>query len=476
MALLTGDETLLHVLRHLPVRDGAVASAASVAFRHAVLRTPQLAAVRLLTPKEMMEKEVEVSSMGLDFLDLKDFFTELGRKGQAGYDGVHVLNARISLAGHRSHAEMVLLERRKGLRYNFHEACDAESQDLQVVGTSFCDARGRVRLASVKACGPEVMSGGFLYIDHLGEENSKLFQQPEMGPVVVRKLLQETTLKGRWSLAVVMPSEEELLWFLQAGFVQARELALQGPGVCLFAVPSFLEHQMKSSDEAKRVEIVEPKDLQPMSQINQDLLELVKNEGTEAQISALLKKGASIEDSCAIHCCAFNRSLQHLKMLLRLVPSPEKAVNRPDDCSLLPLMLAVKGACGSLSRQTLSVPTEVCAQLIEARADVSAVDAAGLTALGHLRKELREVRDFDGCFNVFCVEYDGDDLEKLLMPPSGPTAADEQMIDAPSDEGSLDWEEDEEEDFEDDEDFGLPGVPPGVPYFWTNPNSDGDDS
>ena len=85
----------------------------------------------------------------------------------------------------------------------------------------------------------------------------------------------------------------------------------------------------------------------------EDLLELVKNEGTEAQICALLKKGASIEDSHAIHCCAYNRSLQHLEMLLRLVPSAEKAVNQPDDCSLLPLMLAAKGACGSLSRDTL---------------------------------------------------------------------------------------------------------------------------
>lgn len=470
MALLAGDETLLQVLSHLPVRDGAVASAVSVAFRHAVLRTPQLAAVRLVTPKEMMNKDGEEWSRDMEFLDLKEFFTELGRKGAAEYDGVHVLNARISLAGHRSHADMVLLERRKGLRYNFHEACDAESQDLEVVGTSFCDARGRVRLASVKACGSEVMTGGFLYIDRLAEGNSKLFRQPEVGPVVVRKLLQETTLKGRWSLAVVIPSEEELLWFLQAGFVQARELAVEGPRiVCLFAVPSFLEHQMKSTNEAKMVEILEPKDLQPLSQINQDLLELVKNEGTEAQISALLKKGASIEDSYAIHCCAYNRSLQQLEMLLRLVPSTEKAVNRPDDCSLLPLMLAAKGACGSLSRDTLSVPTEVCARLIEARADVSAVDAAGLTALGHLRKALREVRDFNGCFGLIAMEHDGDELEKLLMPPSGPTAADEQMIDASSDEGSLlDWEEDQEEDFEDDEDFGMPGVP----FFWTNPSSD----
>ena len=210
MELLTGDETLLHVLSHLSVRDGAVASAVSVAFRHAVLRTPQLAAVRLVTPKEMMNKDREEWS-DMEFLDLQDLFTELGRKGAAAYDGVHVLNARISLAGHQSHAEMVLLERRKGLRYNFHEACDAESQDLQVVGTSFCDARGRVRLASVKACGPEVMTGGFLYVDCLVEKNSKLFRQPEVGPVVVRKLLQETTLKGRWSLAVVIPSEEELL-------------------------------------------------------------------------------------------------------------------------------------------------------------------------------------------------------------------------------------------------------------------------
>lgn len=80
-----------------------------------------------------------------------------------------------------------------------------------------------------------------------------------------------------------------------------------------------------------------------------------------------------------------------------------------------------------------------------------------------------QVRDFNGCFGLIAMEHDGDELEKLLMPPSGPTAADEQMIDASSDEGSLlDWEEDEEEDFEDDEDFGMPGMP----FFWTNPSSD----
>ena len=82
-----------------------------------------------------------------------------------------------------------------------------------------------------------------------------------------------------------------------------------------------------------------------------------------------------------------------------------------------------------------------------------------------------QVRDFDGCFGIIAM-HDGDELEKLLMPPSGPTATDEQMIDASSDEGSLlDWEEDEEEDFEDDEDFGMPGMP-GMPFSWTNPSSD----
>ena len=82
------------------------------------------------------------------------------------------------------------------------------------------------------------------------------------------------------------------------------------------------------------------------------------------------------------------------------------------------------------------MPTEVCAKLIAARADVSAVDAAGLTALGHLRKALREAKDFEGCFGLHCYAYDSEDLEKLLMPPSGPTAADEVMVDM-SDEGSL---------------------------------------
>lgn len=449
MEFIKHDEIVLRVLLNLLQTDGAAVSTVSVAFRGLVRRTPQLAVVQVVRGREMIRED-----LGHDFT--QDCYTELGHKGSAEFDGVHVMRARVCLAGERTQAKMVLLQRPKnGTRYNFHEACDAESADLELVGTSFCDSRGRIRLSSVKACG-EVMSGGFLYIEKVGEENSAIFEQKDAGAVVIRKLLRDTILRGRWSVAVVIPSERELPWFFQAGFVQAKELALQGAGIILFAVPSFLEIPMKSAREAESTAVLKLKTGSPPSGINKDLLELVRNKGTEAQVSNLINQGASIEASCAIHCRAYNRDMEELEILLRLT-SPEKAVNQPDESGLTPLTLAAKAAVGALSMSVLSVPTEVCARLIEARADVSAVDAAGLTALGHMWKALRDARDFNACFGldgvmVAMVAYDGDELEKLLMPPSGPTAADELMQELSSgSEREEEEEEEEDEDFDDDD-------------------------
>ena len=80
------------------------------------------------------------------------------------------------------------------------------------------------------------------------------------------------------------------------------------------------------------------------------------------------------------------------------------------------------------------------------------MDAEGCTTLGHLWQKLRDLEDFEGCFGLEMGECDTSDLEKFLMPPSGPTTADRQVIDASSDEENvMDWEGGEEEDFEDDD-------------------------
>ena len=101
-------------------------------------------------------------------------------------------------------------------------------------------------------------------------------------------------------------------------------------------------------------------------------------------------------------------------------------------------------------RLMLRKPTKVCARLIEARADVSAVDDAGLTALGHMWKAFRDARDFMACHGVDCVSVnDVDVLEKLLMPPSGPTAADELMQELSEEEVE------EEDDFDDDDEVNF---------------------
>ena len=120
---------------------------------------------------------------------------------------------------------------------------------------------------------------------------------------------------------------------------------MQGHRVVLFAAPSFLDHEMKSPKEARSLSILEPMEGEPPSGINKDLFELVKTKVPRAQIRDLLAKGASIEASCAIHCCVYNGDLERLEILLRLTPSPEEAVNQPDGSGLVPLMLAAKGAC-----------------------------------------------------------------------------------------------------------------------------------
>ena len=82
------------------------------------------------------------------------------------------------------------------------------------------------------------------------------------------------------------------------------------------------------------------------------------------------------------------------------------------------------------------------------------MDAEGCTTLGHLWQKLRDLEDFEGCFGLEMCECDTSDLEKFLMPPSGPTTADRQVIDASAssdEENVMDWEGGEEEDFEDDD-------------------------
>jgi len=112
--VLEGEEALLRVLSLLAPRDGAVASAVSVAFRGSLCRLDQSVTVRLQTPEEMMEEDPPESDEDIE-ID-RGYYTTLGHKGAAEIEGVHVLKASISLAEYRAYAEMGLLERREDLR------------------------------------------------------------------------------------------------------------------------------------------------------------------------------------------------------------------------------------------------------------------------------------------------------------------------------------------------------------------------
>ena len=459
--LTSQNELLLHIFQALASPDGASLSACSRAFCDLVRRSPNLVAVKLLTVQEMRKED------GQEDEEWDEFYSAWGHKGEGQYEGVHRLRARICLGGQSTSAKMVLLKRRQHMHYNFHLACDAESDDLLRVGTGFCDAIGCPHLASVRACGPEVKTGGFLFIEWIDvkseqDEGLDLFEQPNFMAMTVRKLLQQTALAGRWSLAVALPREpHEIPGFIQAGFVQAPELAWSEDLIALFASPSFLRSEIKSWEAAVSVPITYAPDTDDEaaepSGIDADLHKLVASAAPEAEILKLIKEGASIEASCALHWCAANHACKQLEMLLRLTSSPEAAVNQPDRRGLTPLMLAAEAVSERFAPAKLSL--DVFDQLLQSGADLSATDLTGLSVLGHFRQALRDINHDKLYYGHSSASIFADKaavLETLLTPPRGPTAADNYMKDWPefdedlSSDNSL--EEGEEEENSDGDD------------------------
>jgi hypothetical protein len=193
----------------------------------------------------------------------------------------------------------------------FHEACDDVSADLQEAGTLFCDAHGRIRLASVKqamAATTTNKRGYFCYIDKLElEYEYRDSTNTWIGAQAIRSLLMESdNLGGQWSLAVYIPAAQpqfnqadvelrqsrtfsrgdeslsvegtkeleawrkrcrdltklDMRQFFRAGFQQAKETVEESDYFQLFCVPTALQVNLKSMmphEKALLVPITEKK-------------------------------------------------------------------------------------------------------------------------------------------------------------------------------------------------------------------------
>jgi hypothetical protein len=93
--------------------------------------------------------------------------------------------------------------------HNFHESCDAETQDLVLVGLAYCDQQGhpkRVKQVCEAVDDNPEESSKFVYIDtyrmhQVTEIPEREEECTELGVKAIRSLLNTSPIAGNWTLA-----------------------------------------------------------------------------------------------------------------------------------------------------------------------------------------------------------------------------------------------------------------------------------
>lgn len=246
--------------------------------------------------------------------------------------------------------------------------------------------------------------------------------------------------------------------FLRAGFKQVTPPSLnRGDYYHLFATPDFVSdnRNLLSHQEAVSVLIVDAPD-RPLPPTGKDLeiRETVQREmmmgvssrmaghsppprnlaGFESHIQNMVREGGSIENSFVIHECVDHGKLDVMNVLLRVAGGMAfRAINAKDEDGLTPLMKAATAAAMNYLNpnpyaQNAPSPVGMCDKIIAKGADKSVTDSTGLTALGHMRKQMVSSMSYLPGRNRMASQHRLEPLANLLMPPSGPTPADNAAL------------------------------------------------
>jgi hypothetical protein len=179
----------------------------------------------------------------------------------------------------------------------------------------------------------------------------------------------------------------------------------------------------------------------------------------KAEVDNMIRDGASIQNSNAIHACAANMTPEYIDLLLEFVPDDvnerRSVLNNPDSAGLTPLMAAAATATSSSAVSIASnARFQMAEKLIDLGADKNITDASGETALGKYRRMKRSMTDFRNMFGLqqhhhHRADTDSDHREhsrlgQLLRPFGGPTAADTAYLD--DDDSSNDNDDDDDGD------------------------------
>ena len=436
-----------------------------------------------------------------------EYYTDEGHRcGELGRCVQHV-KATIALDGEQAGSiDLVLVDR--NFRGDFHEICDAESQELVDVAIALFDRDGatpRLRALEELDAVDYVGEGMFAYVSKL-----RVDAPDPQCDVATEALRQLRDLVDGWNVATYIcegephyapdaralaqrryrgdsltPDETRALDaaerkgvlrdkvpFLRAGFRAADELRRDYE--LLFCTGSTWRDPPASYESVSTEAAVTQRQVLALgcvsnrrdAGINMDLLrkihvflapappkpapaELSGEDATLRQIMMnmfqAVRYGGPLDDSAfyaelsrrvaqdgdtrclrranALHCASICPPAAPLVASILAQVGPE-AIDDRDENGYTPLMVGA-GTNAGMGNATHPPDLSMLRALVAAGADTSLTDGDGLTALGLYRKQVGMYNDH---WNSMGVDEDlprrDPEIEGLLMPPDGPTAAD----------------------------------------------------
>lgn len=275
-------------------------------------------------------------------------YSDLGSRDETyGYQGVRF---DVLVDGRRQGSIHLVLVPRVGRM--FHEAADAHSDELQEVGFTLCDDRGRPKVKSIKDADAENTAGkgGFLHvISARVAQSCRPSDNTDVSSNALRMAITHPKLQGKWTLATSiadanayftkadkkfreqfdplwrrrntpLTDEEEAaekeklrrweecmkldsITFLRIGYQQIPEVLGEGSRAnWFFALPSFLDKPMFSHAEASEIDLFKCPELPP------------RPKGADEKLLNLMMR----------ECNNFRASLDSMHRLLKKVENDEK--------------------------------------------------------------------------------------------------------------------------------------------------------
>lgn len=393
-----------------------------------------------------------------------------------GYGCTRNFGAFVTVDGDRAgRIDATLINRAMCARHSvFLSACDAESQELIDIGRVLFNEKGHPRYRPLKN-DPRMLdseagkrglhSGAFLYISNF--ELEARFRPDGCTGVAARAVWNFLALPGlidRWTVAAYIadgragldsafgrfeePTAEEraarTAQWLQNVEADCRpfvrnyfaEITAPSGGYnnvnegWLWLTKGMWLQKARSHEQTMRVPLRAQVSAQPKpppkaepTGLDAELREAVRADSVAlTEIDRLISAGASLDAAGALHQAAYNRQAA----LARALVQRGADVNGRDASEQTPLMVAAQAVDNGVTIHNPSSDTSCVDALIALGANKALTNSDGLTALGLYRSKCRSMDDFRSALTSEARRGTNPAIEATLLPPDGPTPADEE--------------------------------------------------